>query len=262
MAYPIGRGRAGSESPLRWEKGVGGEGLTGSFGVSRRTRPATAFADRYTDPHPALTRHLLPSGEGTRLSAGPSSRALPSLWSPCPRCARCDQTLSSLPVILRLDRRIGVTPYGRRSGRTDPRVEPEDDDGSKGADIKPAPEFPSPFNTPTVSPTVLPDRARRCATLWLSPSQERRLGTQAPKRRRGPVERDCPGRNPGVRGVSGRLARRGPRDWDLLSNRDRRSRAHKHPGARPPAEETVPPGARVNRPGRRQAMGPKITYAP
>ena len=90
-----------------------------------------------------------------------------------------------------------------------------------------AAKFPSPFNAPTISRTVLPDRARRCATLWLSPSQERRLGTQAPKRRRGPVERDCPGRNPVVRGVSGRLARRGPRDWDLLSNRDRRGRVRK-----------------------------------
>ena len=118
---------------------------------------------------------------------------------------------------------------------------------------KAAARIPFVLSSPRASRTVLPDRARRCATLWLSPSQERRLGTQAPKRRRGPVERDCPGRNPGVRGVSGRLARRGPRDWDLLSNRDRRSRAHKHPGARPPAEETVPPGARVNRPGRCQA---------
>ena len=130
--------------------------------------------------------------------------------------------------------------------------------GRRTAELTPsdriaAPEFPIPFNVPPVSRTVLPDQVQPCATLCLSPSQERRLGTQALKRRRGPVERDCPGRNPGVRGVSGRLARRGPRDWDLLSNRDRRSRAHKHPGARPPAEETVPPGARVNRPGRRQA---------
>jgi len=55
-----------------------------------------------------------------------------------------------------------------------------------------APKFPNPFNIPTVSGTVLPDRVRRCATLHLSPSQERRLGTQALMRRRGPVERDCP----------------------------------------------------------------------
>jgi len=55
-----------------------------------------------------------------------------------------------------------------------------------------APKFSSPFNAPTVSRTVLPDRVRQCATLHLSPSQERRLGTQALMRRRGPVERDCP----------------------------------------------------------------------
>ena len=165
-------------------------------------------------------------------------------------------------VILGLDPRIGVTRNGSSPARTDPPIKSEDDDGSKASDVKSAPEFPSPFNARTVSRTVLPDPVAACATLTPSPSQERRLGTQALMRRRGPVERDCPGRNPGVRGVSGRPARRGPRDWDLLSNRDRRSRAHKHPGARPPAEETVPPGARVNRPGRRQAMGPKITHAP
>jgi len=158
--------------------------------------------------------------------------------------------LASTRPLIRAALRPTFSPGGRRTAEPTP------------SDRIAAAEFPRPFNTPPASRTVLPDQVAACATLSPSPSQERRLGTQALMRRRGPVERDCPGRNPGVRGVSGRLARRGPRDWDLLSNRDRRSRAHKHPGARPPAEETVPPGARVNRPGRRQAMGPKITYAP
>ena len=189
------------KSPLPAGEGVGDEGLTASFGVSRPTGRATAVAD--------VTR---------RPSSG--AHAPPS-------------------------------PIGRRGNV----------DGSTAADRIAAIEFPRPFNTPPASRTVLPDPVQRCATLHPSPSQERRLGTQALMRRRGPVERDCPGRNPGVRGVSGRLARRGPRDWDLLSNRDRRSRAHKHPGARPPAEETVPPGARVNRPGRRQAGCRKLHSA-
>ena len=52
------------KSPLPAGEGVGGEGLMASFGVSRRTGPATAFADGRHRPHPSLTRHLLPSGEG------------------------------------------------------------------------------------------------------------------------------------------------------------------------------------------------------
>ncbi len=59
--------------------------------------------------------------------------------------------------------------------------------GSIAPAITAAPKFPNPFNTPTVSRPDFPASARWRANLSLSPSQERRLGTQALKRRRGPV---------------------------------------------------------------------------
>ncbi len=87
--------------------------------------------------------------------------------------------LSTAPSSEPLSRPI-FSPEGRRTADPMPPA------------ITAAPEFPNPFNTPAASRPDFPASPRGRANLCLSPSQERRLGTQAPKRRRGPVERDCP----------------------------------------------------------------------
>ena len=74
-----------------------------------------------------------------------------------------------------------------------PTFSPE---GRRTADPMPpaittASQFLHPSNIPTVSRPDFLTSPRRHANLSPSPPQERRLGTQALKRRRGPVERDC-----------------------------------------------------------------------
>ena len=126
----------------------------------------------------------------------------------------------------------------------------------------PCPKIPPSFQ----HPSRFPDRSSRPGSLCVHPLSVSVAGEglriQAPTQRRDRSSGIARGETPGSGAfldappVAGRdtgiCCRTGTGEVGTAS----------FSAPRPPAEETVPPGARVNRPGRRQAMGPKLTHAP